>query len=172
MKNNMTSTRALRILGVSRVDDLPTSKMGELFKLVAKMPEAERQSLFSGVKDFPRLIEKAMEGFKENAKYAFMGNAESMRHFYAACDHVVAVVHDMVRAAGSSQLSERDRMVIKDLLMDVLQMMKEKDTENKEFIEKTHEKGDRSFFKGILVGTLVLGGGYLVMKRLTTDEDM
>lgn len=165
MENSVTSAWIPRTLGVSRVDDLPASKMGELFNLVDKMPAAERQSLFSGVKDFPRLIEKAIEGFKDNAKHAFMGNEASMHQFSEACKSVLAVLHDMVREEELSQLSERDimeyRRDIINQMLKILQMMKEKDTENKEFIAKIHEKGDRSSLSALEIAALITTGAVL-----------
>ena len=117
-----------------------------------KMPSVEWQSLFSGTQAFSRLVEVIMVAFRENAKHAFMGNAESMDRFYAACDYALRELHGMERTDGLCQLSAQE--VIQERKQ-ILQMMNDKDSENKTFLSQV------AIGVAILTGSLAAAWAYL-----------
>jgi len=161
MENRITSAQALTSLGVQRVDDLPAYKVVDFFRLFNQMALPEQEQLIGAVRDFPRLIENGMTGFKENARHAFQGNEESMRQFYEACNHVLQCLHEMWQTENFCEMGPLDimeaRMKITSQMIKILDMMKDMDVENKKFLAEEHEKGDSSIWKTIGAAAGIVG---------------
>jgi hypothetical protein len=165
----MEILEVLNILKVTKYEDIDKFKALEIARLFPKISELAFESLFNQVPNFFALLEEGLKAEKEVISKSSEQNAENMKSLNKQFEIILETLRDCQKKPNIS--FEESKYYI-EKMYDVLILSGQKDTENKDFIEKNIEtisdriNSNQKFSLGILAG---LAGVVLVAAGLVSN---
>lgn len=155
MEKSKTKEQALEAIGLDSFHDLTPEKMVGFLHESMDMPEEELRASIAEIPDFAKLTEGTLDLLKSIGEKALAGNSDSMNKFYEHC----GIVHQALADAAKATTSMDEKMMIFNMMKEIVCMEKDKDTENK-------------LYHAFLVGAGVVGvgiAGYVLHKAGILD---
>lgn len=131
MTNTLTEQKVLKKLGISDFRHMTKEKVVGFVSMLPRMdPEVAKKAL----EQFPEFAKTALaitEGMKAELEKMADSNAANMQEFNEACR---AILDSLTNELSREGLSEDARTNIIERMLSVVQLMSEKDSENKSFL--------------------------------------
>lgn len=165
MNRPLTEQKVLRKLNIEDFRHLTKDKVITMASMLDKMdPEVAKKAL----EQFPEFSNTAKEmliGYKDTLDKGLESNRESVQSYYDSCKSIIEVLQKQL---DDENLSFEEKKYIFDKMLEISEMMGEKDSENKKFIATMALVGTVAV--GIVIAVLasVLGGN---TKIETNDID-
>lgn len=133
MKRSLSEQKVLKKLDISDFRHLSKDKV---VQFVSMLPYMEPEVAKKALEQFPSFVEyaaKIVSEYKESVETALKGNTDSQDVFYKTCDCILRVLeHELQKET----LLKEEKQFIEEELLKVVQMIYDKDAENKRFILK------------------------------------
>lgn len=160
------------LLKEMNVEDFTHMSTDKVLTLVNNLPYMDREVALKALSEFPNFVELEKEVIslmKENLNKVFDKNDASTFALYDSCQRTLDYCFNRL---SSENISAEERAQLEKLIMDVNQMMYDKDTENKEFLLKALRYA-LATAGGIVIGAAALLGASAQLKLpdSATDSD-
>ena len=133
MSKTLTEQKALRKLGIDNFRQITKDKILEMYTMLDKMdPEVAKKAL-EQIPEFSKTMREIFSEYQKSIDVSIEQNGESIRSYYASCDEIIS---SLQKELDKDNLSFEERRYVMDLMMNIVQMENEKDSENKRFIVK------------------------------------
>ena len=149
MEQKRSMENLLESLGLPSFYDLTPEIMDKFLYKAKEMPRKELKTVLAEIPDFPKLMEASLDAFKSIGEKTLAGNTESMRNFYALCNAMQKCLEEELKKADDPN----ERIKILDMLMKIIDMAENKDSENKEYLSSVM----KGVAKGVGVGLVLVG---------------
>ncbi|MDF7663572.1 hypothetical protein PT282_02655 [Bifidobacterium sp. ESL0763] len=154
MAKKLTEKEVLQLLDIP---DFRHMSKDKIMTFASAIPNMDPSVALTALKQFPDFA-KTSVSLMTDAKEVFaqvLGDAsKSDDAYYRACD---MVVENIEAALADGKITRKERSELIDKMMNVLQMMSEKNTENKQFIGKIAQLTAAIAIAGISAAAMVLG---------------
>ena len=162
-RKNLLKEMNIKNFNYMTVDDVIT--------LANRMPNMDRELARQVISEFPDFVQDSkmlVSSMKENVDLAFSANRESMMAVYDSCNRTLDYCFKRLE---SNDITEEERNKLMEMVLDVNEMMRLKDTENKEFISDIIGKG-LSVLGAVAVGVVtILGAASQIKGHDISNED-
>ena len=145
----MTKRQVLRQLGAK---DFKHLNQNQIIQCVSLLQKADPKVAMAALEQFPeysKMATQMVDSCKETIKDCLDNNSESMNEYYAACNRVLGMLELQLQ---ETNLTEEAKDKINQNILIVLQMMHNKDTENKEFLKNAF-----ATIKAVAIGAASFG---------------
>lgn len=132
MEKKQTREQVLEAMGLNSFRDLTPKKMVDFLHKAKNMSEEERKDVISEIPNFTKLMEGTLDLLKTMGEKTLAGNEASMKRFYDHCDLIQHTLSDALKTATDTN----EKMMIMDKMIEVANMVNNKDAENKQFLGK------------------------------------
>lgn len=162
MKYNLSEKRVLRKLDIPDFRHMSKDKIVQFASLLPNMdPEVAKKAL----EQFPEFKDMTIEVVNQLRiimEKSVDSNDRSQDAFFSACNEVISILNEELK---KDNLTSEDENRIRESIIRVLGMMKEKDTENKKFLLGLAKTAGATACTLLLTSAVVLGaGGKLPLK--------
>lgn len=131
MSRLLTEQKVLKKLDIQDFRHLTKDKVITMASMLDKMdPEVAKKAL-EQFPDFSKTIKEIVVGYKDTLDKGLESNKESVQSYYDLCKSIITTLQKQLE---DENLVFEDRKYIIDKMLEVSQMMGEKDSENKKFI--------------------------------------
>lgn len=131
MSRLLTEQKVLKKLDIQDFRYLTKDKVVTMASMLDKMdPEVAKKAL-EQFPDFSKTIKEIVVGYKDTLDKGLESNKESVQSYYDLCKSIITTLQKQLE---DENLVFEDRKYIIDKMLEVSQMMGEKDSENKKFI--------------------------------------
>lgn len=152
----ITEKIALKKLGIS---DFATMPIDKISTFVSFLPYMDKDVALKVIAQFPKYIEfekELVSSMQHSLEIMCASNQESMRAIYAVCTTQIDRCNELLK---SDNLSEEERKRLEDMILEIIQLMYAKDTENKKLLNSWVEKAIGGLALVALGATAILGVG-------------
>lgn len=164
MNYNLSEKRVLRKLDIPDFRHMTKDKVVQFASLLPNMdPEVAKKAL----EQFPEFKDMTIEivnQLRQTMEKSVDSNNRSQDAFYSACDEVISILNEELQ---KDNLTSEDENRIRGSIIHVLEMMNEKDSENKKFLLGLVKTAGATACTLLLTTAVVLGGkGELPIKSI------
>ena len=152
MARSITEQRALRKLGLKDFRHMTKEKVVTFASMLPHMDPEVAQRALEQFPEYVKLATEIVSVYKAVAEKILEQNSTSMKSFYDACS---VVLTSLSKQLEEDQLSSQEKSKINTQMIEVAQMIGEKDTENKHFLA--------AVAAWVGAGAAVLVGGAVVL---------
>ena len=157
MNRTMTERKVLRKLGIQDFRHMTKEKVTGFVSMLPHMdPEVAKKAL-EQFPDFTKTAVAITADLKDGLDKLVGSNADNMREINAACR---SILDSLEAELAREDRSEEERARIIDSMLQVAQLMSEKDTENKAFLREVGKYAAGACIVVVFALAAVLGVGY------------
>ena len=156
MPRRITEKKALKKLEISDFGAMPIDKISTF---VSFLPYMDKDVALKVIAQFPKYIEfekELVSSMQHSLEIMCASNQESMRSIYAVCTTQIDRCNELLK---SDNLSEEERKRLEDMILEIIQLMYAKDTENKKLLNSWVEKAIGGLALVTLGAAAILGVG-------------
>ncbi len=156
MPRRITEKKALKKLEISDFGAMPIDKISTF---VSFLPYMDKDVALKVIAQFPKYIEfekELLSSMQHSLEIMCASNQESMRSIYAVCTTQIDCCNELLK---SDNISEEERKRLEEMILEIIRLMYEKDTENKKLLNSWVEKAIGGLVVAALGATAVLGVG-------------
>ena len=131
-KRYLSEKKVLKQLGIPDFRHMTKDKVVQFASMLHRMdPEVAKEAIdqFPEFKDMATELTNALKGMADEA---FKSSEESQKYFYEACNKVIETLKEELQ---DDEIDAEERTTIRNQIIQVLQMIGDKDTEHKEFVQ-------------------------------------
>lgn len=168
MARRITEKKALKKLAIPDFGQMPIEKIPTF---VSFLPYMDKDVALKVIAQFPKYMEfekELLSSMQHSLEIMAASNQENMRAIYAVCTTQIERCNELLK---SDNLSEEERKRLEKMILEIIQLMCAKYTENKKLLNSWVEKA----FKCIgLLGTIAVivhGAGLKIDPPHQDDED-
>lgn len=146
------------------IDSWRNLSKDKVIKFAAMMPEMDKEVAIKIIEQFPEFRKFAgdvVDTLEEEYKSTIEANADSQEEVYKAFRETREILKDELRR---SDLTPEERANIINMIMKLVDMMAEKDSENKEFLRDLIKTGAVSAVV-VLSAAIMFVGGKILLER-------
>ena len=157
MNRTLTEQKVLRKLGIQDFRHMTKEKVTGFVSMLPRMdPEVAKKAL-EQFPDFTKTAIAITTDLKDGLEKLVGSNANNMREINAACR---SILDSLEAELAREDRSEEERARIIDSMLQVAQLMSEKDTENKAFLREVGKYAAGACLVVVFALAAVLGVGY------------
>lgn len=156
MPRRITEKKALKKLEISDFGAMPIDKISTF---VSFLPYMDKDVALKVIAQFPKYIEfekELLSSMQHSLEIMCASNQESMRSIYAVCTTQIDRCNELLK---SDNISEEERKRLEEMILEIIRLMYEKDTENKKLLNSWVEKAIGGLVVAALGAAAVLGVG-------------
>ena len=161
MSRSLTEEQVLRKLNITDFRHMTKDKVKNFVAMFPKMdPEVAKRAL----EQFPNLAETSrsiVSCIKDSLKTIVSSNAENMASFNARCQEALAILDAELKR---EDLTDEGRKIVIDGITDIIEIISQKDSENKAF--------HRELFHGVLWVCTVVALGLMASLGLRAHSSL
>lgn len=169
MPRRITEKKALKKLEISDFGAMPIDKISTF---VSFLPYMDKDVALKVIAQFPKYIEfekELLSSMQHSLEIMCASNQESMRSIYAVCTTQIDRCNELLK---SDNISEEERKRLEEMILEIIRLMYEKDTENKKLLNSWVEKAIGGLVVAALGAAAVLGvGGNLNPPHQDNSDD-
>ena len=156
MSKPLTEPKILKKLNIVDFSHLTKDHIIKLGPMLDKMDPEVAKKILEQFPHFSSAIKEMVSECKDTLNKIFEANRESVQPYYDACN---SILNSLEKQLEIENLSFEGRMCIINKKMEVLTMMNEKDSENKQFLTTMAKIGLVVVGVAAVTLLLALGGG-------------
>lgn len=153
MKYTITEKKALKKLGIPDFRHITKDK---IVKFTSMIPRMDPEVAKAAIEQFPEFKDMSLgivNTYKDVLDKLIESNDKSNEAFYSTCNQII---QSLDKELDMPELTSEDRNRIENKMIEVAQMIGDKDTENKRFHLRNH-----LILAGTLLGILATGASVL-----------
>lgn len=131
LKRPMNEQKVLDKLGIDDFRHLSKDKVVEFISMIPDMDPEVAKAAIEQFPEFASTIKSIMLDYKHEIELALQSNDDSMK---ACQEAATSILKSLDRMLDDEDLTHEEKMKIIDKMMEIQQMLSNKDSENKKFI--------------------------------------
>ena len=159
MSNRLNEKEVLKELDIPDFRHITKDKVIEFTSMLSDMaPEVAKKAL----EQFPKFAEMTTQviiNLKESIVHIMDGNSESQNQIYQGYLQILTTQQERL-TKGSETLTEAEKNEIINKMVEIVDKMSAKDTENKRYLASLGDKLMKTGLFAVGVGAVVLGGKF------------
>ena len=168
MRRTISEQKVLKKLGIPNFRHMTKDK---IVKFASYLPNMDREVAKKALEQFPEFKQLTLE--LVNHYEAMIGrilksNDESVKSFYDAC---MVVLESLKKELDNPELTVAEKNRIEDRMLDVVQRMSEKDSENKRFLASIAKISGGVVACLVLAVAATLGASMQIKLPSNVDDD-
>lgn len=137
MQRTLTEKKVLKKLGITDFRHMTKDKVVSFVSMLPRMDPEVAKAALAQFPEFKDLAKDIVNELKRSFDTIIAENEKSQDAFYKACDRILTMLESELKV---DNLTSEDRDRIEDKMIEVAQMMSEKDSENKQWIGELFTK--------------------------------
>lgn len=167
LNKKISEEQALELLKIGSFKKLPADKIKDFSMLLTKMDTEVAKSALSQIPQFTKFASEIVTTFKEAEDGLRKDNAENIKDFNESCDLVIEYLNKL---ANKRWISFKNKKMIIEEMIKILEIKGRKDTENKEWLAKMSSSmksivGAVAAIVGGIIGIGVLGVKFIFNRK-------
>lgn len=168
MSRPWTEEKVLKKLGIPDFRHMTKDKIVKFASILPRMDPAVAKEAIDQFPQFKEMASELTNALKDMVDKAFKSSEESQKYFFEACNNVIDTLN---KELEDDKLDAYEREQIRNHIIQILQMIGDKDTEHKDLVRNIINTAVLGVGFIAASAVAILGGAFLIGSTDASAED-